>query len=227
MNSDAKSFILQINKGDLRNTFKLAFSCKVERDSVVTDRVCIIYHEKKLDDILYLMKLITDNEKIEMWVKDVFRLGKTVIFSFTENTRKMYIENKGNIRTSKYLNESIEWEVGNEDNFRNRNYLICRRNPEDYRYLISPELYPFLNFNQCLLRTDDNVYIRSTVKNGMINPFTRDIGCALSTMFFRFQPEYTDENLIKFNNWLLNTETRKMKFNWIQVNNDNFTVYVC
>lgn len=231
MNPKAREFILNLDDEEAKK-YKLAFSCKITKNNIVTDRVCIIYKNKKLDTILYVLNKITDNINIKNWVTKLFIEGKTVIFSFTENIRKIYIEVANALFNSEeFFNQSIEWTVNDEDNFIHRNYNWGRKNPDDYRDIIAPDFYKYINFNSCLLRTDGNVYIRHR-KTGMGPQFLNDeMSKPLMKMLLNLQ-EDSDSNLkhrniIKFKRWLDLHTKRKAIFNWIQVTNDSLTVYIC
>ena len=231
MNQEAKDFLLSIDREDCKN-FRLAFSCKITKEKITTDRVCIIYQKEPLDVILHILHMLTNNIKIEEWVTGLFCVGKTVIFSFTGSVRKIYIEKlKGVPSNDRFFNESIEWCVGDEDNFIHRNYTFCKQDSSKYLDLIPPEFFKYLTFDQCLLRTDNQVYIRHKKIDGKISPITTEISKSLMKMALNVQNDLNDvkkhENLVKFRKWLMIHSKRKANFNWVQVTEDNMTVYVC
>jgi len=230
MNCEFKKFLIQITQlgdEDLKK-YNLAFSCKVTKDKVVSDRVCAIFRNISCESLLSLIHLITINEKIDEWFQNIFLPGKTVIISFTENKRKIYIENKKELaQKTRLLNQSIEWEVGSEDDFKHRDYNLSRQKPDDFKTRLPPQLYPYLNFDQCLLRTDGQLYIRHSNNNGQLIRMNRDLGINFMKMFCELQGDNMKKNIVQFRNWLLFAEKRNAIFNWCQIDDDNFSVYIC
>lgn len=220
MNIDAKNFILNINKFGYKD-YRLAFSCKITNTNISTDRVCIIYQNKPLNFILYILNILTKNKNIENWVNKVFSYGKTVIFSFTNNIRKIYIEKvKGQHNDDIFFNRSIEWEMGNEDNFINRNYTLCKQNPDDFIHLIPSELNEYITYNTCLSRSDDQLYIRHN-QDILLNDKLYEI---FKMMILKI---YNDTDISKFTEWYNLHRGRNVTFNWIQITPENMTIYVC
>ena len=231
MNQDAKKFILSDPD---KNKYCLAFSLKVTKDRVINDRVVIIYHHIDLEKLIDLIHLITVNQKIDQWITGTFVEGKTTFISFTGNSRKIYFENRDNkIKTSSFHNESIEWEVGDENNFKKRNYFHGRKNYIDYKSIIPPDFNEYLNFNTCLLRTDGQFYIHSKLnEEKKINFLNRDIIKNIMLMFCRFQNTISDtivfeDNYIKILRWLTLAQNNKRRFNWISISDESFTIYIC
>lgn len=231
MNATAKEFILSLEKEEAKK-FRLAFSFKATKDTITRDRVCIVYNNATKSTLIYIINKITNNNKILNWFNSIFRPGKTVIFSFTENLRKIYVE-KGNIihmLNDKFFNYSIEWEIGNEDNYKSRNYSWVHRDPDSYKDLISPILYDYINFSQCLLRTDGQVYIRHRKIDGKNVELTKNVYAGLMATLLNLQDSLDDvkkhENLNKLKQWLNLHHKRKAVFNWIQITEDNMTIYV-
>ena len=235
MNPIAKEFVLSIDRQECKK-FRLAFSFKATKTSITHDRVCIVFHKFNLDNILYLLdKFVkiksetTNYDKIKEWVKFKHGDNKTIIFSFTGNTRKIYIERgKGDFSyKEEFFNYSIEWKVGDEENFIHRNYTWVRKNPNEYRNLISPDLYPFLDFSKCLLRTDNNLYIRHSKRIEL----NQDLSIPLFKTLLNLQDgqdeDFVKTNATKLKRWLEMHARRNATFNWIQITPDSLTVYVC
>lgn len=224
MNINAKKFIatLDINECKECNDYKLAYSCKITKNEIVTDRICIVYIDKNYDTIIYVLHKLSNNKKIEEWLTNLFIQGKTIIFSFTDNTRKIYIERLKD-SNEHFFTQSVEWVVGNEDNYIKRDYITCEENPLKYKDLIPNGLFKYLSFNTCLLRTDGQLYIRH--KNNVKVLLTLEIGHYLMEILSLIQENNKDKK--KFMRWLYYHCKQKAIFNWIQITKNSMTVYVC
>ena len=223
-NRNALKFIEQISDFD----FKIAFSCKVTIKpelSICSDRTVFIFKNMIIQDLLTIISFLTDNHRIVNWYLQRYEPNKTTFIAFTENTKKLYLEGKQN----GFLNESIEWTDGEEDNFRQRDYHLTKLNPSNYVDQIPPELFKYLDFNLCLQRTDENVYIRHK-QGAKIPNFTREVGRSLMKILLHRiskleKTETVERAILKFREFLIFAEKRG-RFNWLQINDDTFTVYI-
>lgn len=229
MNPEIKELLLKL-KSESRD-FRLAFSIKANKTKLVTDRVCIVLINKKIDEIMYIINLMTQNQRIHTWVKDTYLPGKSVFVSYTEDSRKIYIERlKGLNVKDQYFNRSIEWNIHNEDGFFHRNYTFGPRDFNEFKEKIPPELIPYLNFNHCLIRTDGNIYIRHRVELSDELELNPKIGRSIIKMLIDLQkdliPSELDINIKRMIEWLRIHESRNASFNWVQISKDTLTLYV-
>lgn len=230
MNIEARNFILSMNK-ELSGRKRAAFSFKATKTDVVSDRACIIWKNANITTLIYVINKLTDNQKIMDWFKNLYSTGKTLFIAFTGNTRKIYIERaEGTIlKHDEYFNYSIEWKVGDEDNFKSRNYTWVSMDGDKYKDSISPCLYPYLNFSQCLMRTDGQVYIRhdKRVSQELTPKMYRGLFATMMDLQKDLDSVSLHNNILAMKKWLNIHKRRQAKFNWIQVTPESVTVYVC
>ena len=233
MNVDAKNFLLQIEDISIRRAVQVSFGLKITRDNIIDDITILIFKFLNVEQCRVLTTLLVKDlkSKIISFVLENFKEGKIFMISFCKNSREIILENTLSMRTSIYHNESIKWEIDNYDNCENITSSNTSKNPEDYKDLIPPELYKYLNFNTCLLRSDGELYIRSLEVNGKLNLVTSIISNNILLMLSRYQHDICEtekfhDNILRMKRWLTLSQNRENKLNWITSCENFFCIYV-
>ena len=205
MNIMAKNFLLNIKDFEIRKLLKISFEIKVTKDKVIDDITTIIFKNLTLKQCLILKSLISDDEVIVTWINQTFQEGINFMIMFTQNTWEIIIENNLSI----YHHESIN---NNQEIITSLN---VQRDSLNYTLLIPPDLYKYLNFTNCLLLSNEELYIRAVENVEKMNcQFLRNI----LLMFCHFQSNKNDrfeDNIKRLNKWLLLCQNRQNKFDGI------------
>ena len=218
MNSSAKDFILKIKDPILKRHYRLAFSCKVSKNDIITDRVNIIFKNITIDNVIYLLSIL-DTKIIDDWVKEKFSFGKIIFFSFTGHAIKVYIEDPN----VEYIIESIEYL---DDKISYRNYKLFKSNKNDYINHIPKELEKYINYNVSEIRTDGQIYFKHKKTNNTIPIMNEEIKYSFILMFLKMRGLLKEDtrDLDVFTSWL--SVMKDKYFNWLQISDDSFTIYM-
>jgi hypothetical protein len=233
MHSELKKLFAQMQMYDfVRDTknFSLAYSCKIDINNVDDERGIIACRKQNIRNILKILELIGCSTKIKKWVLSHYHKNMRFYISFDKNLIKIYCE--------KDLIDCIFWEKGDQENYKSRQYTKIGKKPEDYTDLIYPEFNKYLDFKNCHVRyqtgiEEYNVYIRSARTSKHPPIFSEQVKLYCCIMLARYQedlakndPQKFEENLKTLNTSLSMYIEKGLKFNWLQVNKNNFTVYV-
>jgi hypothetical protein len=210
MNSEVKKFVLADPE---KTKYYLALSLKVTQNEIINDENVVIYCVSTLEKILNLIHLI--NYKIDTWIIENFHHKKYIFISFDENRRKLWFDNR-------FTNQTIEWKIGFEDDFKISFLSIKRANIS--KYIIPNSLY---NYIDSFFSTDDNQFYLKLQKST-----SREISKNIMLMFCHFQREISDtvlfeDNCDKLHNWLMRCQNRHCHFKWIKISKNSFTIHSC
>jgi hypothetical protein len=215
-----------------------AFSCKITKEKVNSGRIVFILRKMKIHELLQIFHFVTPHILITKWITSVYLPKMTFFISFDDNYIKIYCEKTEGFRT-RIIVEAIFWEKGNEENYKKRQYIADSKKSEDYADLVYPEFNKYLNYRHCQVRyqkgiEEYNVYIRSVRKEKFPPNFSEEMKNYCFIMLARYQedlakndPERFEENLKILDTSLSKYIEKGLRLNWLQVNKNNFTVYVC